>query len=133
MQIIDANSLASVDPEMIWNFFATPFGEKLRKASNVIREFKFSILDDAKYYSSDITDDQILLQGVVDCAIIDSDGITVLDFKTDRVTSDTVEAVAESYKIQVQTYARALSKIFQKKVISSQLYFFRIGAFIDVI
>lgn len=133
LQIIDENSLASVDPEMIWNFFATPFGEKLRKASNVIREFKFSILDDAKYYSSDITDDQILLQGVVDCAIIDSDGITVLDFKTDRVTSDTVETVAESYKIQVQTYARALSKIFQKKVISSQLYFFRIGAFIDVI
>ena len=132
-KIIDAKSLASVDPEMIWNFFASPLGEKLRKASNVIREFKFSILDDAKYYSSDISDDKILLQGVVDCAIIDTDGITVLDFKTDRVTSDTVEAVAESYQIQVKTYARALSKIFQKEVISSQLYFFRTGTFIEVI
>ncbi len=131
-QLIDPKSISNVDPEMIWKFFQTPMGQMLRQASNVIREFKFSILDDAEHYIPEISDDKILLQGVVDCAIIDPDGITVLDFKTDQVTSETVQAVANSYKLQVQTYARALSKIFQKNIISSQLYFFRTGTFVEV-
>lgn len=131
-QLIDSKSISKVDPEMIWNFFQTPMGQKLRQASNVIREFKFSILDDAEFYLPEILDDKILLQGVVDCAIIDSDGITVLDFKTDSVTSETLQTMADSYKLQVLTYARALAKIFQKEVISSQLYFFKTGTFVEV-
>ena len=131
-QIIDEKCITAVEPQMIWQFFETPLGQKLRNAEEVIREFKFSILDDAKHYVSEITDDKILLQGVVDCAIIEPEGITVLDFKTDHVTDDTLASVAESYKIQVQTYARALSKIFQKEILSSQLYFFRTGAFVKV-
>lgn len=132
IQLIDAKSISAVDPEMIWKFFQTPIGQKLCQASNVIREFKFSILDDAGHYMPEITDDKILLQGVVDCAIIEPEGITVLDFKTDRVASENVQAAADSYKLQVQTYARALSKIFQKNIISSQLYFFRTGTFVEV-
>ena len=132
-ELVDPAVCALVDPEMIWKFFDTPVGQKVRNASDVLREFKFSILDDASHYDPGLTDDQILLQGVVDCAIIAPEGITVLDFKTDRVTLDTVETVADSYKIQVQTYARALSKIFQKNIISSQLYFFRTGTFVEII
>ena len=131
-QLIDSNSISSVEPEMIWNFFQTPMGQKLCRASHVIREFKFSILDDAEHYMPEISDDKILLQGVVDCAIIEPEGITVLDFKTDRVTSETLQTVADSYQLQVQTYARALSKIFQKNIISCQLYFFRTGTFVEV-
>ena len=32
-------------------------------------------------------DGKILMQGVVDCAIIEDDGVTVLDFKSDYVKS----------------------------------------------
>lgn len=131
--LIDEKAAAVVDPAMIWNFFSSQMGTRLRKAPNVLREFKFSILDDAVQYHSELTEDRILLQGVVDCAIIEPAGITVLDFKTDRVTANTLEAVAAQYRIQVQTYAKALSRIFQKEVISSQLYFFRANQFVTVI
>ncbi len=131
-ELVDPKMISSVDPEMIWKFFDSPMGRKVRSAPNVIREFKFSILDDASYYDSRLEGDNILLQGVVDCAIIAQEGITVLDFKTDRVTKDTLDTVAESYKMQVKTYARALSKIFQMEICSSQLYFFRTGTFIEV-
>lgn len=131
-EIIDSKILSCIDPEMIWAFFSTSIGKKLCQSENVLREFKFSILDDASHYHSDIMEDQVLLQGVVDCAILEEEGITVLDFKTDRVTPQTIQSVADSYMVQVQTYARALSKIFQKNVISSQLYFFRANAFIPV-
>ena len=131
--LMDAEIVKRIDPEMIWRFFDSPMGKKVRGANHVLREFKFSILDDAAYYEPGLTDDKILLQGVADCAIIAPEGITVLDFKTDKVSSETIHAVAESYKIQVQTYARALSRIFQKDILSSQLYFFRTGTFIEIL
>ena len=123
----------AADAAMIWAFLSTEMGQRLKKSPNILREFKFSILEDGEQYDPDLKEDRILLQGVVDCAIIDEDGITVLDFKTDRVTEETLMQTADSYRMQVKTYAQALSKIFGKKVISAQLYFFRMNQFVTVI
>ena len=70
----------------IANFFATEPGRKLSSGVPHLREFKFSILDDAKHYDKAVSAEQVLLQGVVDCALLEEDGITILDFKTDRVS-----------------------------------------------
>ena len=67
-----------------------------------------------------------------DCALLETDGITIVDFKTDKVTEGTLAAVAEGYAMQVQTYAEALSRIFQKSVKEKYLYFFRLNRFIQV-
>lgn len=131
--LVDEKTVSKLDPQMFWSFFATDIGKKLCDADDILREFKFSILDDASRYTKGACEDKILLQGVVDCAIIESDGITVLDFKTDRVTKETIASVAESYRLQVETYAEALSRIFEKKVISCQLYFFRINQFYSML
>ena len=122
-----------MDPAKIWAFFDSDIGMKLRKSKNVIREFKFSILDDAAKYNPGLLGEQILLQGVVDCAIIESEGITVLDFKTDRVTDTTLDAAAEQYRMQVTAYAEALSRIYEKRILSAQLYFFNLNRFYKVI
>ena len=53
--------------------------------NDVIREFKFSLLADASIFAENLYDEKILLQGVVDCALIEPDGITIIDFKTDFV------------------------------------------------
>ena len=79
-----------VDCKKIAAFFATDIGQKLRSGTSCLREFKFSILDDGNHYGDGLEDEQVLLQGVVDCALLEADGITVLDFKTDFVTEDTV-------------------------------------------
>ena len=121
-----------VDPGMIWSFFATEMGQRLKNAKQVIREFKFSILDDAQQYDKGLKGETILLQGVVDCAIIE-DEITVLDFKTDRVTEDTLMQTADNYRMQVVAYANALSRIYGKKIASAQLYFFRMNRFVSII
>ena len=123
----------AVDPAMIWEFFATPLGQRLRSAEEVLREFKFSILDSGVQYDERLQEDSILLQGVVDCAIIEPSGITVLDFKTDRVTEQTLMPTADSYRLQVRAYANALSRIFGREVVSAQLYFFRLNRFVPVI
>lgn len=125
--------LSAVTPEMLWQFFDTPLGRQLQNAPRLLREFKFSILDDGQNYGPDLKGEQILLQGVVDCALIGEDGITVVDFKTDKVTQSTWEETARQYRMQVTAYAQALSKIFQKPVKNAYLYFFRMGKFVPVI
>ncbi|MBR4971998.1 MAG: PD-(D/E)XK nuclease family protein, partial [Oscillospiraceae bacterium] len=117
-----------IHPEKIAAFFASPLGQKVR-TGQVEREFKFSILEDAGLYDPALSGEQILLQGVVDCALIEEDGITIIDFKTDYVTDDTLEALTERYRPQVQAYAKAMERIFQRKVKQSLLYFFHMDRF----
>lgn len=122
-----------VDCEKIVSFFATPIGTKLKQEKNILREYKFSVLEDAAKFYPDAEGEQILFQGVVDCAILENDGITVLDFKTDYVTEETLENVAEKYRSQVSSYAGALSRIYRKPIKSAKLYFFTLDQFVDII
>ena len=120
-----------VDCRAVAGFFRTELGLKLMSGATCIREFKFSILDDAAQYGGEgLQGEQVLLQGVVDCALLEEDGITVIDFKTDRITEEDLAAVTERYRPQVLTYADALSRIYQQKIKGRYLYFFRLGRFV---
>ena len=121
-----------VDCGKIAAFFETDVGRKLRSGENVLREFKFSILDDGSAYGDGLEGEKILLQGVVDCALMEPEGMTVVDFKTDRVTEQTVATVAERYRPQVEAYAQALSRIYGTRVKSSLLYFFQLDRFVEL-
>lgn len=129
---ISEQQASSVDIESVLTFFKTEIGEKLRNSSSVLREFKFSILCDAADYYSDVADEKILLQGVVDCALIEPDGITVIDFKTDHVTKETVDAIAQRYETQLHIYAGALERIYKLPIKSALLYFFGQNDFVQV-
>ena len=121
-----------VSREDIAAFFQTDLGIALRNGAQHLREFKFSILDDASKYENPAEGEKVLLQGVVDCAIVEEDGITIIDFKTDKVTEETVDAVKEGYKLQVHTYGEALSRIYEKPIKIMKLWFFRLKRFVDV-
>lgn len=121
-----------VDVSLILQLFQTPMGKRLAQSDNVIREFKFSILDDASHYNADVSMERVLLQGMVDCAILDDDGIVILDFKTDRISTEDLASRVEFYRSQVMAYASALSRIYQKPVKSVMLYFFALNEFVEV-
>ncbi len=118
-----------VNGEAIARFFETDIGRKLRGGTAYLREYKFSILDDGSCYGPGLEGESVLLQGVVDCALMEADGITVVDFKTDYVTEETLDAVVARYRPQVETYAQALARIFQTNVKESRLYFFHLNRF----
>ena len=122
-----------MDVRKIADFFSTALGRKLISSDHVLREFKFSILDDGVNYDPELAGEKILLQGVVDCALIEPDGITVIDFKTDYVTEDNILDRAEHYRLQVETYAEALQRIYQQPVKKALLYFFHLNRFVSVI
>lgn len=129
---ITAEAAAMADRRRIAAFFDTEIGRRLRSGTPYLREFKFSILDDGGHYGDGLDGEQVLLQGVVDCAIVEEDGITIIDFKTDYVTEETLPELVEHYRLQVQTYADALARIYQRAVKASYLYFFRLNHFAAV-
>lgn len=131
-RIITAEQMECVDQKSLLRFFQSELGQLICAGHQVLREFKFSILEDAQAYYPDVRGEKILLQGVVDCAVIEKDGITILDFKTDRVNVDTVEDRAALYRPQVRVYADALSKIYGLPVKGAFLYFLRISKSIQI-
>lgn len=118
-----------IKSDMLWSFFNSDLGMKLVSAKNVLKEFKFSLLEDASEYDPTLAEEKILLQGVVDCALIEDDGITVVDFKTDRVMQESLNLLVQKYSEQVQTYASALSRIYDLPIKAKCLYFLNINKF----
>ncbi len=132
-EYLPAEQGSMVNPKQICDFFATEMGRKLQNSPQVLREFKFSILDDADKHYPEVKGERILLQGVVDCAIVESDGIVVIDFKSDHVTNESVGVVSEKYREQITAYANALERIYQMPIKSAQLYFFCINRFVPIL
>lgn len=130
-KFLTAEQGSMVDPEKIARLFETDLGQKLRKG-NCLREFKFSILDDGCHYADGLEGEQVLLQGVVDCALVEEDGITVIDFKTDRATEQTLPDLLERYRPQVDTYAEALSRIYEMPIKKRYLYVFSLERFVQI-
>jgi ATP-dependent helicase/nuclease subunit A len=117
---LDDRQAASVPPEDIWAFFQSDVGRRLRRADKVIREFKFSLLCPARqWFETAPETEQILLQGVVDCCIQEGQMLTVIDFKTDG------QIHPEHYTQQLEAYAMAMERIFQKPVQGAVLWYLR--------
>ncbi len=115
----------AADVGKIHAFFSSPLGRELKAAPALRREFKFSILVPAADYCAGAGEgERVLLQGVVDCYFETGDGITVVDFKTDRVTEKNLQARAEEYRPQLMAYSRALAEVTGKTVTRRVLWFF---------
>ena len=122
-----------VDVDKVVRFFSTALGKKLTADHEILREFKFSLLCNShEFYADASHEDQILLQGVVDCAIVEDDGITVIDFKTDRIFQDAEAVLNERYSDQIRMYGKALSRIFNKPIKELLIYSFFLSEFFRV-
>lgn len=130
--LIFEEQISRLNPKTISSLFASELGNKMMECREVLREFKFSILDEAEYYSPDLKGEKVLLQGVIDCALIEDDGITVIDFKTDYATEDTVSEILQRYEGQVKSYVKAMEKIYNKPVKAAYLYLFSIDRYFAV-
>ena len=111
----------SADPEKLAVFFATDLGRKMLAAPVLEREYKFSLLVPGEDYFADAEGEEILFQGVIDCWFEDDDGITIVDFKTDKTPRP------EQYYPQVEAYTKALETLLCRKVSRKALYFFATG------
>lgn len=120
-QFITAEEGRSADALRLAEFFASPLGQELLNAPVREREYKFSLLAPGEEFFPGAEGEEILFQGVIDCWFENENGITILDFKTDRVPKP------EQYRPQVEVYTRALEELLGKPVARKALYFFASG------
>ena len=107
----------AVDPALLSAFVTSPLGREMAGAKLLRREFKFSLLVPQD-------GEEVLFQGVVDAWFGDEEGITVLDFKSDRVSQENAAGKAEEYRPQLEAYAQALERILGLPVKRRVIWFF---------
>lgn len=117
----------AVDKRAIAAFLRSPLADRIRGAEQVWREYRFALLMPAERYAGGAEGEEMLLQGVADCVFRKDGALTVVDFKTDRVTAEEAPARAEIYRGQLQAYSDALSRIMKMPVERRVLYFFQCG------
>lgn len=122
----------AVDPAMIRGFFTSEIGQRVLSADRIRREFKFSLLCPAGEFYDGVEDESLLLQGVVDCCIEEHGELTIIDYKTDYVTQETIQQRAEYYRGQLDAYAKAMERMLGLPVKETVLYFLRCGQAITV-
>ncbi len=124
----------AVDVPALERLLASPLAEEVRQSPQVLREYRFTLLVPAREYDPQASEeDAILLQGVADLCFEGPGGLTVVDFKTDRVfTAEEVRDRSEVYRPQLKAYSLALARVLGRPVARRVLYFLAPGEAVDL-
>ncbi|RYL95628.1 helicase-exonuclease AddAB subunit AddA [Sporolactobacillus sp. THM7-4] len=143
-EILTCEQENSLDYEAVSGFLKSSAGKKMRFADKVTRECPFSLVIDADKVYPDwghVTaqeGEKVLVQGVIDCIIEDSEGIMLLDYKTDHLSSRFPDLAAAKkelirrYRLQLALYRTAIEKIWKRPVVQVGLYAFDGGYYLDL-
>ena len=122
---------AAIETEKLMAFFRSGICQKILTAERVYREYKFMYeLPARELYADILSEEHILVQGIADCVIEEPDGLIIVDYKTDRVSS--LGELAKRYGSQLALYRRAISVQFGKPVKKCVIYSVELGQEIEV-
>jgi ATP-dependent helicase/nuclease subunit A len=123
-----------IHPGEILTLFEAPLFQRMLRSKRIYRELKFSMLESAPilFNNADLPQEDILLQGVIDCCFQDEDGWWLIDYKTDRVSADMVAQRATMYTQQLRVYAIAIGHLFDAETVKKYLYFTHSGTVFEM-
>lgn len=125
--IVSESDMNYIDADKIVSFFETSLAKRMAKSENINREKAFQINIPASEYDPSLSDasgdENIILQGIIDCFFEEDDGFVLFDYKTDKVKNDSEEIKAK-YKKQLELYSRAIEELTGKPVKETYLYLF---------
>jgi ATP-dependent helicase/nuclease subunit A len=128
-EVLDYDAMAA--------FWQSEVGARIRRHANQVqRELPFTARFDLEELdvlgflgtgNLDLRDSSegewMVVQCVVDLAVILPAELWILDFKTDRVVPSTLPRKVEAYRPQLQLYTRALARIYRRPVRDCWLHF----------
>ena len=129
---LSAREAAAVDAAGLCRFALSPLGRRIAAAPSVLREFPFALLCPAERFFPGAEGEELLLQGVVDCCLIEPDGAVIVDYKTDRIAPEAAPERAKRYAAQLETYAWAVSRITGLAVKAKIVYFLQPGEAVEL-
>ena len=139
---LDPRATDALDLEAIHQFWNGSAGKTiLDHADSVQREmpftarFKLSELAAIGLSPDDVSEtseDFVVVQGIVDLCILDKESIQILDYKTDSIQEEAVSTRLNHYQVQLELYAQALQRIYQRPVTRKWLHFLTLNKTIEV-
>ena len=120
----------SIDIDKILQYTKSEIWKELKEAKKVYKEKPFYINIPAKEIDIDNnSDDNILVQGIIDLYYITKDDKLVLvDYKTDYIKKGEEQKLIERYKVQMELYEKALTKALNRKVDKKIIYSVTLGS-----
>ena len=128
--IITREEKEAIDIDIIKNYLSSELYKEILEAKVAKRETPFYLnINSNELFEG--TDEQILVQGVIDIYYITKeDKLTLVDYKTDYVKEE--KELIEKYKSQLDLYKVALEKALNKKVDKKYIYSTYINKCIEI-
>ena len=129
-QLLRPEEAEAVEIEKILDFYRSSLGQRVLVSDMVKRETPFNFICKASEVLSGIDDDteeEIMVQGIIDLYFKEGEDLVLVDYKTDYITPENRQSKIDSYRVQIQLYKQALESILQTRVKESYLYFLDIN------
>ena len=130
-QLLSSEEIHHLDLPALAAFWKSELGYKIRaQASHVRRELAFTArfspdeISGAAAKPPELFDEEfVVVQGVADLVVMLPEEMWLVDFKTDQITAADLAGKVKSYEVQLQLYARALTRIYHRPVRETWLHF----------
>ena len=139
---LDPRATAALNLSSIDAFWKSDIGEIILKHRNQLhRELPFT----ARFGLSELKElglahqiehaeesDFVIIQGIVDVVILGDDSIQILDYKTDQIDEPSLPIKLDQYRPQIELYAEALQRIYQRPVTHKWLHFLALNQTVEM-
>ena len=123
-RLLTAVAAKGVDAEALAWLMTTPVGALLRTHQGALRrELPVFVPDDDLAVESSDPMDRPMVRGRIDVLVPTSAGPVLVDYKTDRLSSDEVPGRAALHRVQLAKYRAAVERIVGRPVAGAHLVF----------
>jgi len=124
---ISASDAEIINKKQLEFFFKSKLYLEIRGADKVWRETRFNI-------QYPVGEENILVQGVIDCFYLKDDTLTLVDYKTDSFfdKTDAERILIERHSRQLEYYRKACERLTGLKVGKAYIYSFSLGRAIEL-
>ena len=109
--------------DLVVRLAASPRWASLRAASCIHTEIEFLLA----WPPGNPEAEAPYIQGFIDCLYQDGDGWHLLDYKTNRVSAESLASTVANYEMQMLVYALAVERVLKRPPVELVLHFLRAG------
>ncbi len=132
--LMNEKELNVLENDAVQTFLNSAIGKRLLNSQEVLKEYEFAFIKKAGEMYEDIPDsikdEEIVIQGKLDCAFIENGKAVLIDYKSDAITDE--QTYKNLYSSQLLIYSEALEKCTGYEVAERYIYSFKLKQFIEI-
>lgn len=137
MEVLEASIRENLTVDNVYDLLCSGLGQRMRDANmqgNLYKEKQFIIGIPADRVNPNLNPEtsKIVVQGIVDVYFEETDGLVLVDYKTDKVKPKDEDKLKQRYETQLRLYKDTLEQLLCKPVKETYIYSFALSKEIRV-